>query len=59
MNSSNTPYFLMLLCLVFCFLAFKPKFAEPQRSRDERDEIETHGYTAAAGISSFLLHSVD
>lgn len=32
-----------------CDPTFKPKFAEPQRSRDERDEIETHGYTAAAG----------
>ena len=25
------------------FLAFKPKFAEPQRSRDERDDLDHHG----------------
>ncbi|CAG5134113.1 unnamed protein product [Candidula unifasciata] len=28
-----------------CDTSFRPKFAEPQRSRDERDEIENHGFT--------------
>jgi len=32
-----------------CDSSFKPKFAEPQRSRDERDEIENHGLSSAAG----------
>ncbi|XP_005103158.1 RNA-binding protein 45 [Aplysia californica] len=30
-----------------CDSSYRPKFAEPQRSRDERDEIENHGYTGA------------
>ncbi|BFY97286.1 hypothetical protein BsWGS_00332 [Bradybaena similaris] len=28
-----------------CDSSFRPKFAEPQRSRDERDEIENHGFS--------------
>ncbi|CAL1528800.1 unnamed protein product [Lymnaea stagnalis] len=29
-----------------CEGSYKPKFAEPQRSRDERDEIEIHGFSS-------------
>ncbi|XP_059168208.1 RNA-binding protein 45-like isoform X2 [Physella acuta] len=29
-----------------CDSSFRPKFAEPQRSRDERDEIENHGFSS-------------
>lgn len=29
-----------------CDSSYRPKFAEPQRSRDERDEIDNHGFSA-------------
>ncbi|KAK0044947.1 RNA-binding protein 45-like [Biomphalaria glabrata] len=39
-----------------CDSSFRPKFAEPQRSRDERDEIENHGFTHHSGAGQKRMY---
>uniref|UniRef100_A0A0B7B125 RRM domain-containing protein n=1 Tax=Arion vulgaris TaxID=1028688 RepID=A0A0B7B125_9EUPU len=39
-----------------CDSSFRPKFAEPQRSRDERDEIENHGFSNFSGAGQKRMY---
>lgn len=47
--------FMSLVFLGVHFAAFRPKFADPQRSKDERDDIDNYGYRGPSGAGWFIL----
>ena len=47
---------MFLKSILVHILAYRPKFAEPQRSRGERDEIEYHGFPHHSSAGNCLKY---